>query len=131
MSSYLQKEHFKKLSKKQQKSIERDEKKMRMIYEGVLDLPRLPDAIFIAGLKKKKEGICHEADMLGIPIIAVCNTNFNPVKVNYVIPGNDESTKSILFFTSLVADSIINSRNDFGSETGNKEGFAPQNNDNQ
>lgn len=131
LSSFLQKDSFRNLSKKQQKSVERDEKKIRMVYEGVLDMPGLPDIIFIAGLKKKKEGICREADVLGIPVIAICNTNFNPVKVNFVIPGNDESTKSILFFTSFVADSIINSKSDFVNEVGNKEGFPSENSGSQ
>lgn len=118
LSSYLQKEHFKTLSKKQQKSIERDERKLRMVYEGVLNMPQLPDAIFIVGLKKKKESICHEAaDILGVPIIALCNSDFNPVGVDYVIPGNDENVKSVLFFSSWIANSILNNRVDININT--------------
>ena len=68
-------------------------------------------------LKKEAERF-KEAKKSGMPVIAVCNTNCSPSLVDYVIPGNDESVKSISFFTNLVADAIIEAKKEKGLEDG-------------
>ncbi|CAJ0631504.1 13030_t:CDS:2 [Entrophospora sp. SA101] len=90
----------------EQVSLEKRRNKLQNIYEGVINLYQQPDALFIIGLNKEKTAF-REAKKIGIPVIAVCNTNCNPRLVDYVIPGNDESVKSVTFFANLVADSII------------------------
>jgi len=105
LNSFLAKDNFKHLVKKEQVSLEKRRNKLQSIYEGVINLYRQPDALFIIGLNKEKTAF-KEAKKVGIPVIAVCNTNCNPALVDYVIPGNDENIKSITFFANLVADSI-------------------------
>jgi small subunit ribosomal protein S2 len=105
LNSFLVKDNFKHLVKKEQVSLEKRRNKLQSIYEGVINLYRQPDALFIIGLNKEKTAF-KEAKKVGISVIAVCNTNCNPALVDYVIPGNDENIKSITFFANLVADAI-------------------------
>jgi len=105
LNSFLAKDNFKHLVKKEQVSLEKRRNKLQSIYEGVINLYRQPDALFIIGLNKEKTAF-KEAKKVGMPVIAVCNTNCNPALVDYVIPGNDENIKSITFFANLVADAI-------------------------
>jgi small subunit ribosomal protein S2 len=76
------------------------------IYEGVVGLRKTPDALFVIGVNKEKTAI-REAKKMGIPIIAVCNTNCNPELVDYVIPGNDEGANAISFFANCFSDAVI------------------------
>src|SRR5437868_2612113 len=105
LNSFFARDSFTSLVKKEQVSLEKRRNKLQSIYEGVVNLYHQPDALFIIGLNKEKTAF-KEAKKIGIPVIAVCNTNCNPRLVDYVIPGNDESTKSITFFANLVADAI-------------------------
>jgi small subunit ribosomal protein S2 len=109
LNNFLERDTFKNLIKKEQASLEKRRNKLHNIYEGVINLYRQPDALFIIGLNKEKTAF-KEAKQIGIPVIAVCNTNCNPRLVDYVIPGNDESVKSIGFFANLVADAIVESK---------------------
>lgn len=122
LNNFLARDNFKNLLKKEQVSIEKRRNKLQNIYEGVINLYRQPDALFIIGLNKEKTAF-KEAKKIGIPVIAVCNTNCNPRWVDYVIPGNDESVKSITFFTNLVADAIIKAKEkkDWKNNTNDKE----------
>lgn len=115
LNNFLERDTFKNLIKKEQVSLEKRRNKLQSIYEGVVNLYRQPDALFIVGLNKEKTAF-KEAKKMGVPVIAVCNTNCNPRLVDYVIPGNDESVKSITFFANLVADAIIDSRKEKKSE---------------
>ena len=105
LNSFIQKDGFKNLIKKEQVNCEKRRTKLQNIYEGVVDLKRPPKALFIIGLNKEKTAF-REAKKKGIPVLAVCNSNCNPRLVDYVLPGNDESVESINFFASLVADAI-------------------------
>ena len=105
LNSFLARDNFQNLVKKEQVSLEKRRNKLQSIYEGVINLYRQPDALFIIGLNKEKTAF-KEAKKVGIPVIADCNTNCNPALVDYVIPGNDENIKSITFFANLVADAI-------------------------
>ncbi|CAJ0869171.1 11266_t:CDS:2 [Entrophospora sp. SA101] len=116
LNNFLQKDTFKNLIKKEQASLEKRRNKLQNIYEGVINLRGKPDALFIIGLNKEKTAL-REAKKAGIPVIAVCNTNCNPYSVDYVIPGNDESIKSISFFASLIADAI----NEIGENNGKEQ----------
>jgi small subunit ribosomal protein S2 len=89
--------------------LEKRRNKLQNIYEGIVSLRGQPDALFIIGLNKEKTAF-KEAKKMGIPVIAVCNSNCNPQLVDYVIPGNDENIKSVGFFASLMADTIIETK---------------------
>jgi small subunit ribosomal protein S2 len=89
--------------------LEKRKKKLQSIYEGVINLHHQPDVLFVIGLNKEKTAF-REAKKNKIPVIAVCNTNCNPRLVDYVIPGNDESVKSVTIFANLVADAIIKAK---------------------
>jgi small subunit ribosomal protein S2 len=109
LNNFLVKDHFKNLVKKEQVSLEKRRNKLQSIYEGVVNLYQKPDALFIIGLNKEKTAF-KEAKKIGVPVIAVCNTNCNPSLVDYVIPGNDENAKSISFFANLVAEAIVDAK---------------------
>jgi len=115
LNSFLIKDNFKNLVKKEQTSLEKRRNKLQGIYEGVINLYQKPDALFIVGLNKEKTAF-KEAKKMGVSVIAVCNTNCNPRSVDYVIPGNDESAKSVTFFANLVAEAIIEAKQ--GKEVG-------------
>jgi small subunit ribosomal protein S2 len=86
-------------------AIQKRKDKLQNIYEGIVNHERRPNVLFIIGLGREKTAL-KEAKKIGIPVIAVCNTNCNPHLVDYIIPGNDEEKKSIEFFASLMANTI-------------------------
>ncbi|CAI2162220.1 17147_t:CDS:2 [Funneliformis geosporum] len=106
LNGFLQKSTFKNLIKKEQVLLEKRRNKLHGIYEGVINLQRKPNSLFIIGLDKEKTAF-REAKKTDTPVIAVCNTNCDPRLVDYVIPGNDRDEKSISLFANLVADAII------------------------
>lgn len=105
LTAFIQKDNFRNLIKKEQVAIQKRREKLYNLYEGVINCNRQPDALFIIGLGFEKTA-WKEAKKLALPIIAVCNTNCNPRSVDYVLPGNDEETKSISFFARLMANTI-------------------------
>lgn len=94
-----------KYTKKERLEIEREINKLHQIVGGIESMSKVPDAIFVIDLKKEKTAVA-EAMKKNIPIIAMCDTNVNPDKVNYVIPANDDAVKSIELITSLIAEEI-------------------------
>jgi small subunit ribosomal protein S2 len=87
-----------------------DEKdKLEKIFQGIKDMPGLPSAVFIVDLKKEHIALA-EARKLGIPVVAIVDTNCDPDDVDYVIPGNDDAIRSIKLITNRLADAIIEAR---------------------
>ncbi|GAB4118660.1 MAG: hypothetical protein Kow001_18370 [Acidobacteriota bacterium] len=96
-------------SKKEIAQLERERKKLEKNLRGIRNMERLPDAIFV--IDSDKEAIAvQEANRLGIPVVAVVDTNCDPDLVDYVIPGNDDALRSVKLFTSTVADAIAAGR---------------------
>jgi small subunit ribosomal protein S2 len=96
-------------SKKEIAQLERERKKLEKNLRGIRNMERLPDAIFV--IDSDKEAIAvQEANRLGIPVVAVVDTNCDPDRVDYVIPGNDDALRSVKLFTSTVADAIAAGR---------------------
>lgn len=91
------------LTKKERLRLERERDKMVRNLDGIRDMDRLPDAIFLIDPKKEHIAIA-EANKLGIPIIALVDTNCDPEQVDYVIPSNDDAIRAIRLFTSRLAD---------------------------
>ena len=100
---------FELLSKKEISSINKEIEKLHKNLEGVIQMDKLPDALFIVDPKKEDIAV-REAVKLSIPIVAIVDTNCDPDKITYPLPGNDDAIKSISVITSKIADSIIEGR---------------------
>src|ERR1700680_3908423 len=92
------------LPKKEVVKLERERKPLQANLAGIKTLPRLPDAIFVIDSNKEQIAV-KEARKLGIPVVAVVDTNCDPSEVDYVIPGNDDALRAIRLFASKIADS--------------------------
>ncbi|HUK04370.1 MAG TPA: 30S ribosomal protein S2 [Burkholderiales bacterium] len=97
------------LSKKEALNVQRETQKLQRSLGGIKDLAGLPDALFIIDVGYHK-GAVTEAIKLGIPVVAVIDTNHSPDKIDYVIPGNDDSSRAIRLYARGMADAIIEGR---------------------
>ncbi len=97
------------LSKKEQLTFSREMAKLEKDIGGIADMPSLPDAIFLIDVGYHKIAV-QEARKLGIPIIGVVDSNHSPEGIDYVIPGNDDSSKAVLLYARGVADAILEGR---------------------
>jgi small subunit ribosomal protein S2 len=84
--------------------------KLEQSLGGIKDMGGLPDAIFVIDVGYHKIAIT-EANKLGIPVVAVVDTNHSPQGIDYVIPGNDDSGKAIRLYARGIADAVIEGRN--------------------
>lgn len=110
-----------KLTKKERLGLEREHGKLMKNLSGIKDMNGLPDLLFVIDVRKEEIAIT-EANRLGIPIVAVVDTNCSPDGIDHVIPGNDDALRAIRLFTSRVADAILEGKN-VGTE-GMGEEFA-------
>jgi small subunit ribosomal protein S2 len=92
------------LTKKEVIRLERERKHLQANLAGIKTMKRLPDAIFVVDSNNETIAV-KEARKLGIPVVAVVDTNCDPTVVDYVIPGNDDALRAIRLFTSKIADS--------------------------
>ena len=106
METMVQDGTLEKLSKKETLNIQRELGKLKRSLGGVKDMKEIPDAMFVIDVGYQK-GAITEANKLGIPIVGVVDTNHNPDKVDYVIPGNDDSSQAIRLYARGVADAIL------------------------
>src|SRR3981189_1724220 len=93
------------LPKKEVIKLERERKHLQANLAGIKNMTRLPDAIFVIDSNKEQIAV-REARKLGIPVVAVVDTNCDPSEVDYVIPGNDDALRAIRLFTSKISESI-------------------------
>ncbi len=94
------------LPKKEVIKLERERKHLQANLAGIKNMTRLPDAIFVIDSNKEQIAV-REARKLGIPVVAVVDTNCDPSEVDYVIPGNDDALRAIRLFASKISDSIV------------------------
>jgi small subunit ribosomal protein S2 len=94
------------LPKKEVVKLERERKHLQANLAGIKNLNRLPDALFVIDSNKEQIAV-REARKLGIPVVAVVDTNCDPSEVDYVIPGNDDALRAIRLFASKIADSVV------------------------
>jgi small subunit ribosomal protein S2 len=94
------------LPKKEVIKLERERKHLQANLAGIKNMSRLPDSIFVIDSNKEQIAV-REARKLGIPVVAVVDTNCDPSEVDYVIPGNDDALRAIRLFASKIADSAI------------------------
>lgn len=99
-------DQWKETPKKEQSKIDRELTKLKESLGGIEDMKKLPGAIFVIDTEKEHIAV-KEAKKLGIPTIAVVDTNCDPTGVSYVIPGNDDAIRSVRLFSRLIADSCI------------------------
>ena len=105
-------ENLSSYSKKEILHFEKERQKLERNLGGIREMKELPCAIFVVDPKKEKIAV-NEGQKLGIPIVAVVDTNCDPDGIDYVIPGNDDALRAIRLFTSKVADACIEGRESF------------------
>ncbi len=103
------------LTKKEVIHLERERKHLQANLAGIKSMKRLPDALFIVDSNNEAIAV-KEARKLGIPVVAVVDTNCDPTVVDYVIPGNDDALRAIRLFTSKIADSAAEGVNLLGDK---------------
>jgi len=101
---------FERLPKKEALRLEREIEKLNKRLSGIKDMYRLPDMLFITDVRREATAV-KEANKLGIPIVAIVDTNCDPDPIDYVIPANDDAIRAIKLITSKIADAVIEGQN--------------------
>ncbi|MDZ4797967.1 MAG: 30S ribosomal protein S2 [Bryobacteraceae bacterium] len=96
-------------NKKEAIQLERERKHLQSNLAGIKDMPGLPDVLFVVDSNKEEIAV-KEARRLGIPVVAVVDTNCDPDEVDWVIPGNDDALRAIRLFTTKIADAVVEGR---------------------
>lgn len=97
------------LTKKEQMLLEKERNRLDKNLGGIRNMYKLPDAVFVSDIITNKIAV-DEAVKLNIPVIAICDSNSDPEKINYIIPGNDDATKSITLITNIIVQAILDGR---------------------
>jgi small subunit ribosomal protein S2 len=109
MEQMTQDGSFERIAKKEALGLQREMDKLQRSLGGIKDLASLPDALFVIDVGYHK-GAITEANKLGIPVVAVVDTNHSPEGIDYVIPGNDDSSRAIRLYARGVADAVLEGR---------------------
>ena len=110
MEAMQQDGSLERISKKEALGMTRELTKLQRSLGGIKELTALPGALFIIDVGYQK-GAVAEANKLGVPVIGVVDTNHNPESIQYVIPGNDDSSRAIRLYARGIADAILEGRN--------------------
>ena len=94
------------LTKKERLMLSREKDRLLRVLGGIVDMSRLPSALFVVDIRKERLAI-KEAKTLGIPVIAIVDTNVDPTPIDYPIPANDDSLKTIALITKELTDAIV------------------------
>jgi small subunit ribosomal protein S2 len=97
---------YEKMTKKERIKLDREREILDKNLSGIKNMTRVPDALFIIDVRKEDIAV-KEANRLGIPIIAVVDTNCSPEGIDYVIPGNDDALRAVRLFASRIADAVV------------------------
>jgi small subunit ribosomal protein S2 len=100
---------FERIAKKEALGLQREMQKLQRSLGGIKDLGALPDALFIIDVGYQK-GAVQEANKLGVPVIGIVDTNHSPEGIDYVIPGNDDSSRAIRLYARGMADAVLEGR---------------------
>lgn len=111
------------LSKKEMSRTEREFQKLSKYYQGIKDMDRLPGLVYVVDIKKDVTAL-REAQRTNIPVVAIVDTNVDPVDVAYPIPANDDSIRSISLITKIITDAIVEGRKGFETEEESKEEYG-------
>jgi small subunit ribosomal protein S2 len=110
---------YEKMTKKERIKLDRERESLNKNLAGIKSMNRLPDAVFIIDVKKEEIAVA-EANRLGIPIVAVVDTNCSPEGIDYVIPGNDDALRAVRLFASRISDAIVE-----GNQIATEGGVVP------
>jgi small subunit ribosomal protein S2 len=97
---------YEKMTKKERIKLDRERESLEKNLSGIKNMTRLPDAVFIIDVRKEEIAVA-EANRLGIPVVAVVDTNCSPEGIDYVIPGNDDALRAVRLFASRIADAVL------------------------
>ena len=97
---------FEKITKKERLFLDREREKLQNVLSGVVDMSRLPGLVFVVDVKKESIAV-KEARRLGVPVVAIVDTNCDPDLVDYPIPANDDALKSVQCITKAIAEAVI------------------------
>lgn len=100
---------LKAISKKESSRLTKELNRLQKLLGGIREMKTLPDVLFVID-PVDTQGAVREAKILGIPVVAVCDTNADPDNIDYPIPGNDDAARSIKLFCAAIADSILEAR---------------------
>lgn len=117
------------LPKKEVAQLQHEAEKLERFLGGIKTMGGLPDLIYIVDPKKEYIAV-NEAKKLGIPIVAIMDTNADPEEADYVIPGNDDAIRSVKLITSVMADAVIEARQGEQMATGEEEKQEEENTEN-
>jgi small subunit ribosomal protein S2 len=104
---------FESLTKKEVSALNKERQRLEKNLGGIKEMKDLPGAIFIIDTRKESIAVA-EAKRMGIPIVAVVDTNCNPTDIDYPIPGNDDAIRAISLFTKVIADAVVDADNEIG-----------------
>ena len=97
---------YEKLTKKERIKLDRERESLNKNLCGIKSMTRVPDIIFIIDVRKEEIAVA-EANRLGIPVVAVVDTNCSPDGIDYIIPGNDDALRAVRLFASRIADAVL------------------------
>ena len=115
---------FSVIAKKEALQLEREIERKEKFLGGIKKMERLPDVVFVVDPKKEKIAV-HEANKLGIPVVAIVDTNCDPDPIDFVIPGNDDAIRAIKLFASRIADTVLEGHQIFQENLLSQEKEAP------
>ncbi|MCR5045489.1 MAG: 30S ribosomal protein S2 [Treponema sp.] len=104
---------FENLTKKEVAGLQKEKSKLEKNLGGIKEMKELPGAIFVIDTHKEAIAVA-EARRMGIPVVAVVDTNSNPEGIDYPIPGNDDAIRAITLFTSIIANAVMEANNEEG-----------------
>ena len=114
---------FDRLIKKEVLELTRERTKLEQSLGGIKNMNSLPDAMFVIDIGHEDIAVA-EARKLGIPVVAVVDTNHNPENVDYVIPGNDDAIRSVRLYAQLAADAVLEGRASVPQTAGDQDEFV-------
>jgi len=97
---------FESITKKERLFLNREREKLQDVLSGIVEMSRLPGTLFVVDVKKESIAV-NEARRLGIPVVAIVDTNCDPDGIDYPIPANDDALKSVQLVTRAIADAVI------------------------
>jgi small subunit ribosomal protein S2 len=122
LESMFEEGTIERFNKKEALGLSRERAKLEQSLGGIKDMDALPDAMFVIDVGHEKIAVT-EANKLGIPVIGVVDTNNDPSKVDYVIPGNDDAIRAVRLYISGAADAILDGRQTAAAMVGRDEAF--------
>ena len=113
------------ISKKERSRLSREHNKLRKAFEGIVDMERLPDAVLVIDIRKEEIALA-EARRLGIPVVAIVDSNCDPDGIDYPIPGNDDAIRAIRLYCEKVASACIEGAELFNERVQEQKKAEPQ-----